>query len=40
MLAVRLRAQIIHWALGPGREHEWPEEEQVVIGNSNLKSHK
>ena len=31
---VGLRAQIIYWALGLGREREWSEEEQMIMNGS------
>ena len=33
MIHVGLRAQIIYWALGLGREHEQSEEEQMVMND-------
>ena len=34
ILNVGLRAQIIYWALGLGREHEQFEEEHMVMNDS------
>jgi len=33
LVFVGLRAQIIYWALGLGREHEQSEEEQMVMND-------
>ena len=40
MIHVGLRAQIIYWALGLGREHEQSEEEQMVMNDSGSRFNK